>query len=59
MSKRMHSVHQDEKNPNVVGTISMREIERKIRKPFAPATKRHKVKTAYRRKPKHPNRVEG
>jgi len=35
-------------------TIDPKEVEGKVRKPLPPATQRHRNKTKYRRKPKHP-----
>jgi hypothetical protein len=51
----MHDVHvPDPSKKNFVGTISMRELQRKLRKPLPPPSKTHASKKAYRRKPKHP-----
>ena len=56
--KNSHPVRIVTADPNFVGTISVREAERKVRKPLPPPTQRHKVKTDYRRTPKHPNKVD-
>lgn len=48
-----HQVNQTEKNPNFVGVISIREIEKRIRKATAPATQIHRSKKSYSRRPKH------
>ncbi|MBU0540082.1 hypothetical protein KKF59_03230 [Patescibacteria group bacterium] len=45
-----------EKNRRIVVRISVRDIEKKIRKPHAPPTKIHVSKKTYRRKPKHPKK---
>lgn len=50
-----HTVQLNDTDPNFVGTINVREVERKVRKPYAPATKQHRDKTLYRRTPKHPS----
>ncbi|MFH1620732.1 MAG: hypothetical protein ABIB04_01465 [Patescibacteria group bacterium] len=42
----------------IVITISRREVERRVRKRHAPPTQVHRQKTTYRRKPKHPGRIE-
>jgi hypothetical protein len=52
--KNSHPVRITTVDPNFVGTISVREAERKVRKPLPPPTQRHKVKTEYRRQEKHP-----
>lgn len=52
--KNSHPVRIATADPNFVGTISVREAERKVRKPFPPPTQRHAVKTVYRRNVKHP-----
>ncbi|MEO5927780.1 MAG: hypothetical protein ABIO72_03600 [Patescibacteria group bacterium] len=52
---KLHPVSFNTTDPNIVGSISMREIDRTVRKPLPPATQRHRVATDYRRKPKHPH----
>lgn len=51
-----HTVHIEHADPNFVGSIDMREVDRKMRKPLPPPTQRHKVKTDYRRNEKHPGK---
>ncbi len=46
------------KDDNFVGTIDMNEVRGKVRKPFPPPGQRHRQKTDYRRKPKHPKKGE-
>lgn len=42
----------------LIGTIDIYEVDRKVRKPLPPPVQRHRQKTKYRRKPKHPKQEE-
>ncbi len=51
---KMHEVRMpDPSKKNFVGTISMRDIEARVRKPLPPASRFHRNKTVYTRKQKH------
>lgn len=53
---RLHDVYvPDPTTKNVVGTISMRDLQRKVRKALPPPTRVHRSKKDYQRKPKHPH----
>lgn len=54
MAKQIaHQVHQTEKDPNHIGTISLREIDKRIRKATTRATQIHRSRRSYKRRPKH------
>jgi hypothetical protein len=57
MKKKTHPVPPPKGKADLyVGRIRMSEVRETARKPLPPPTKRHQVKTTYRRKPKHPGK---
>jgi len=53
MAKKLQLVRFNEVDPNHVGTISLREIEARVRKALPPPSQLHQSKVKYRRRPKH------
>lgn len=51
--QKTHQVSQSKKNPNFVGVISQKEIDKRIRKAKPPATRIHRSKKSYKRRSKH------
>lgn len=57
MAKHMHTVRKGPaQNPLFVGTINLRELDQRVRRPKPPRTQVHRSLADYRRKPKHPTR---
>ncbi|MEK7655094.1 MAG: hypothetical protein AAB386_00215 [Patescibacteria group bacterium] len=54
MPKSRSYATKPEKGRRIVVRFNVRDIEKKIRKPYAPTTKVHVSKKTYRRKAKHP-----
>lgn len=55
--KKAQPVHIKEPVNNIIA-LSVRKIEKKIRKPQPPTSRLHKVKVKYSRKSKHPLKEE-
>ena len=51
--QKSHQISQSKKDPNFVGVISQKEINKRIRKAKPPCTQIHRSKKSYKRRPKH------